>query len=254
MTTDLKYLGVSAFEITSETGIRVLIDPFITGNPMCPVTLDSVKEADMVLVTHGARDHMGDAVTIAREKKALLVCGPEVRAHALKNGVKEDKVTAVLWGDHIELLGISIQAVECRHISFLDANGTYLTGIPLSYIITPEEGTRIYNVGDTAIFSDMRLIAELYNPNIFLVPVGGEPGTTGGYTHLCPREAALATQWVQPEFAIPVHYALDSKDPVEYQEFVRILAPTVNTVLVKPGETVIYNPESHELGPIKPVG
>jgi L-ascorbate metabolism protein UlaG (beta-lactamase superfamily) len=247
MTTSLKYLGISAFELTNEAGTKILVDPFISGNAMCPFSLDDIGEIDMVLVTHGAPDHMGDAVTIAIEEEAFLVCGPEVKVHALKNGVEEAKIRAVLWGDHIELLDIGIQTVECRHISFMRSSDTYLSGIPLSFVITTEIGTRIYNVGDTAIFSDIKLISELYNPNILLVPVGGESKATGGYAHLSPREAALMTQWVAPEFTIPVHYGPNSKEPIEYEDYTRILAPTAKVCLLKPGETVNYNPESHEL-------
>lgn len=247
MTTSLRYLGISAFELTNEKGTKILIDPFISDNPMCPVSIDDIGEVDIVLVTHGAPDHMGDAVDIAKEKEAFLVCGPEVKVHALKNGMKEAKIRAVLWGDRIELLSVDIQTVECRHISFMRSSDTYLSGIPLSFIITTEIGTRIYNVGDTAIFSDIKLIAELYDPNILLVPVGGEPQATGGYSHLSPREAALMTQWVVPEFSIPVHYGPTSKEPAEYEDYTRILAPTVKVCLMKPGETVNYNPKSHEL-------
>jgi len=247
MTTTLKYLGISAVEIVNEAGTKVLIDPFITNNPMCPLALDEIGDVDIVLVTHGAQDHMGDAIAIAKEKQALLVCGPEVRVHALKNGVNDTKIIAVLWGDHLNVLDIGVQTVECRHVSFLRSGDTCLTGIALSFIITPDNGTRIYNMGDTAIFSDMRLIAELYSPNILLVPVGGEPRATGGYAHMSPREAALATQWIMPEHAIPVHYGPDSIEPLKYRDHVHLLTSTVKVHLMKPGETVTYHPETHEL-------
>jgi len=247
MTTTLKYFGISAFEITNESQTHALVDPFITHNPLCPLKLEEIGDVDLVLATHGAQDHMGDAVAIAKEKGASLVCGPEVRFHAVKNGVNDAKIITVLWGDYVEVLGIGIQTVECRHVSFLRSGDICLAGIPLSFIITPETGTRIYNMGDTAIFSDMRLIAELYDPNILLVPVGGGPQTTGGYAHLAPREASLATQWIMPEYAIPVHYGRDSAEPVEYQNYVHTLAPTVKTHIMRPGESVTYNPKNHEL-------
>lgn len=251
MTTTFKFLGVSAFEIANDEGVKMLVDPFITGNPLCPVKLDELTGVDMILVTHGASDHMGDAITIAKKQETLLICGKDVGIHALNNGVRKDKITEVLWGDQIEHLGVKIQTVECRHMSLLDSNGTRLTGIPLSFIISPENGTRIYNVGDTSIFSDMRLIAELYNPNILLIPVGGEPQTTGGYAHLSPKEAALATQWILPELAIPVHYGADSREPADYENYTRLLTPTVKTYRMKPGETVRYDPETHKLTHIR---
>ncbi len=74
----------------------------------------------------------------------------------------------------------------------------FISDLPLSFIISSEENVRIYNIGDTALFSDIKLIGELYQPNIMLVPIGGSPKLTGGWTHLAPREASLAVQWIHP--------------------------------------------------------
>jgi len=220
MSTTLKYYGISFFEIEAQ-GRKILVDPCITANRLCPVKVEDIGQADIILITHGAKDHMGDAIDLQKTTDATLVCDPAVKVHAIRNGVREDKVTNMLWGDLIHIDEVSIQAVECRHISFFASKDTYISGLPLSFIIYPEEGTRIYNVGDSALFSDMKLIGELYQPNIALVPVGGSPELTGGWAHLPPREASLCVQWVRPEVVIPTHFDPDSDEGEQFASRVR---------------------------------
>ena len=242
MATTFRYYGVSFFEIETQHH-KILVDPCITANRLCPIKVEDVVAADIIIVTHGARDHMGDAIEIQKATGATIVSDPGVRVHALKHGIEEDKIIKMLWGDLIEVKGINIRAVECRHISFFLSQDTYISGLPLSFIIYPEEGTRIYNVGDSALFSDMKLIAELYQPNVALVPIGGQPELTGGWTHLPPREASLCVLWVRPEIVIPTHFDPESGDGDQFVAKVRDLAPTVKVVMLKPGESFTFNPQ-----------
>jgi len=241
MSTKLKYYGISFFEIEAQ-GRRIIIDPCVTANRLCPIKVADIDQAAIILVTHGAKDHMGDAIDIQKATDATIVCDPAVKVHAIRNGVSEDKVISVLWGDLIQIGEVYIQAVECRHISFLASGDTYLSGLPLSFIVYPEEGARIYNVGDSALFSDMKLIGELYQPNIALVPVGGSPELTGGWAHLPPREASLCVQWVRPEVVIPTHFAPDSGEGDQFTARVRELAPSTEVVLLRPGESFLFKP------------
>jgi len=241
MPTTLKYYGISFFEIEAQ-GRKIMIDPCITANRLCPIKVEDIGQADIILITHGAKDHMGDAIDIQKMTDATIVCDPAVRAHAFRNGVQKDKVISMLWGDIIHVGKIGIQAVECRHISFLAYGDTYISGLPLSFVIYPEEGTRIYNVGDSALFSDMKLIGELYQPNIALVPVGGSPELTGGWAHLPPREASLCVQWVRPEVVIPTHFDPDSDEGDQFAARVRELTPSTEVVTLKPGESFIFKP------------
>jgi L-ascorbate metabolism protein UlaG (beta-lactamase superfamily) len=235
--TTLRYLGVSAFEITNRDRVKIIVDPFISKNPICPVKLGEISRADLIVVTHGAADHMGDALELQKRTGATLVCGSDVRVHAVRNGVPRESIVSMLWGDRVEVRGIDFKCVECRHISFFQSGDVYLSGVPLSYVISPDPGVRIYNAGDTALFSDMTLIGQLYRPNLALMPIGGSPSVTGGFGHLQPYEAALATQWVGPDVVIPVHYAPDSGDVQLFAEHLRLLAPTVKLKVLKPGET-----------------
>ena len=241
MATTFRYYGISFFEIETPHH-KILVDPCITSNRICPIKVEDIKAADIILVTHGARDHMGDAIEIQKATGATLVSDSGVRLHAQRCGVERDKVLSILWGDLVEVKGIKIRAVECRHISFFPSQDTYISGLPLSFIIYPEEGTRIYNIGDSAIFSDMKLIAELYRPNVALVPIGGQPDLTGGWAHLPPREASLCVQWVRPEIVIPVHFDPESGDGDQFMAEVGELAPSVKIEMLKPGESFTFNP------------
>ncbi|KPK23391.1 MAG: hypothetical protein AMJ70_03620 [Dehalococcoidia bacterium SG8_51_3] len=244
MSTSIKYHGISFFEIEAQ-GRKILVDPCITANRLCQIKVEDVDRADIILVTHGAKDHMGDAIDIQKTTNATIVCDPAVKVHALRNGVTKDKVVSMLWGDLINVDKVNIQAVECRHISFFASGDSYLSGLPLSFIIYPEESTRIYNIGDSSLFSDMKLIGELYQPNICLVPVGGSPELTGGWAHLPPREASLCVQWIRPEIVIPTHFDPDSGEGVELAARVKGLAPGTKVILLNPGDSFVFKP--HEI-------
>lgn len=103
MSTLLRYVNFSCFEITTRDGYRIVIDPFLSGSaehgiPPSPVTLDALDQTDLVLVSHGAFDHLGQAVEIVKRSGALLACGPDVRLHALANGIQADRIAYLLSG------------------------------------------------------------------------------------------------------------------------------------------------------------
>ena len=241
----IEYFGISAFRLITEAGISILIDPCITHNSLCPIGINDISDIDLILVTHGAPDHMGDAIELQKQTNATLISGPAVRVHAWKHGVSQNKTIAILWGDQIESHGISIRAVECRHVSFFQSTDGYLTGLPLSFIITPEEDARIYNAGDTALFSDLKLIGTLYQPNIAFIPIGGTPELTGGYSHLPPREAALATQWINADYVIPTHYQPGTDETARFQRHLQLLTPATQLLVLQPGEKRVYDAQLH---------
>ncbi len=223
----------------------MLIDPCISSNPLSPIEISDILDIDLILVTHGDPDHMGDTIELQKRTNATIISGPAVRVHAWKHGVPQNKTIALLWGDQIEIHSVIIKAVECRHVSFFQSTDCYLTGLPLSYIITPEENVCIYNAGDTALFSDLKLIGTLYKPNIAFIPIGGTPELTGGYSHLPPREAALAAQWINPNYVVPTHYHPDSDEVVRFQKHLQLLTPSTQLLILQPGDKRVYNPQTH---------
>lgn len=242
METTIEYLGHSVFEITSERGIKILVDPYITGNSMCPMKVEDFKGVNLILVTHGARDHLGDAIQIARNNNSVIICGPDVRYFARKSGIPADKVRVLVWGGVIEEAGIKIRAVEARHCSFVTSSEKEFIGnIPLSFIVYTETGNKIYHMGDTSIFSDMRLFGNLYAPHILCIGVGKPRGY---FSEMSPFEAALATQWVRPRIVIPMHYEDGSDDPKKFEECVKMMSDFIEVKIMKPGETLKLNYET----------
>lgn len=210
---------------------------------MCPVTVEKLDDIDLVLVTHGAPDHLGDGISIMKQNtRAMLVGDHDVRVHAIRKGIPDSRVKTLVWGAELQLFGVRIKAVENRHVSFLknDEDG-YITGLPLSYMVYPDNdkisGIALYHAGDTSIFSDMRLLGELYRPDVALIPVGAAPGF---YPELSASEAAQAIQWMAPSLAIPMHYEQGSGDPELFLNILKALSPRTMGVKMSPGETIRF--------------
>ncbi len=178
----ITFLGHSGFIIESD--VTVVIDPFLTGNPKAALTPDEVTSADIVLVTHSHPDHLGDAIPIAKRTGAVLV------------GVHEVAVSDELAGEGmniggtIEVKGIPITMVKADHSTGLGDSAGF---------IWKQGGKVLYHMGDTGLFSDIKLISELYKPEIAFIPIGDR------YT-MDPEQAAMAARWVNPKWVFPMHY------------------------------------------------
>ncbi|MFC2042070.1 metal-dependent hydrolase [Chloroflexota bacterium] len=239
-TVKIAYYGVSAFRITTAAGKKILIDPYITGNPLCQKEPDYFSDVDLVLVSHGAFDHLGDAVTILKASGAVLMAGGyDVCRYAMEKGVPEERMVKTIYGDKKEIEGIQIRSVYARHGSKLDGEQGSYYGMPMGFVIRTENNIRIYHGGDTSLFGDMQIISRLYRPNIFLVGVGS---VSEGYAfEMEPREAALAAQWIAPEIAIPMHYPPGADNPQAFRDALEIIAPEVEAVLLEPNTEITYH-------------
>ncbi len=226
MSTLLHYLNFSGFEITTRDGYRIVIDPFLSGSeehgvPPSPVPLESLDHTDLVLVSHGAFDHLGQAVEIVKRSGALLACGPDVRLHALSNGVPPERIAYLLSGCTLQTDRVVVKALDVRHISLFKSGDDWLSGQPLSFMIKLPGGPTIYHSGDTSLFGDLKLFGELHRPDVALLCVGGVRSHGFEVIPLPPDEAALALEWLGARLAIPMHYRPDSSAA---DEFVRLVA------------------------------
>ncbi|MCK4785281.1 MAG: metal-dependent hydrolase [Desulfobacteraceae bacterium] len=234
------YFGGAAFKITTPGGKRILIDPYIAENQLCHKSLEYFYDADLILVSHGAFDHMGDAIEIMRESKAILICGGDVAKHSLQMDIPRERVRTAIYGGQEEFEGIRIKIVYARHQStVLSGSGDILYyGVPMGFVINTENDIRIYHTGDTSLFGDLRLVGMLYSPNILLI---GISNVGEGYpTEMDPREAALATLWVAPDVVVPMHYPPGSDDPAKFREAVKIVAPNVESIIIEPNSQITY--------------
>jgi len=224
------WLGHATFLFQSPGGKRIVLDPWMTGNPSSPESAKKLGELDLILVTHGHSDHVGDAVPLARSSGAHVVAPFELSVWLQGKGLKN--VTGMNPGGTLQLLGLSITMVPAIHSSSLQEDGkTLYLGVATGYVIKFENGLTVYFAGDTCVFGDMRLIAELYRPSIGFLPIGDL------YT-MGPEQAAKACELLGIKQVVPMHYGTFpalTGTPAKLRELV---APRgVQVLELKPGET-----------------
>ena len=188
----LRYFSHSAFQITTDSGIVVLIDPFLDGNPTSPVKSDDVK-ADYIILTHAHGDHLGDTIKIAKEHKATVIAVNELADYCASNGV--DAHNMHIGGGHNFDFG-RVKFTIAHHGSLSPDN--HFGGEPAGVLITAD-GKTLYHAGDTGIFYDMKLIGEMNKIDYALLPIG-DNFTMG------VDDAVKAAEFLQAEVSIPMHY------------------------------------------------
>jgi L-ascorbate metabolism protein UlaG (beta-lactamase superfamily) len=236
----ITWYGHACFEIVTPGGKVVLVDPWF-GNPSSPRAAASVDRCDVMLVTHGHGDHLGDAFEIARRTHPAW---PQIHELSLWTGIgakagDRTEVIGMNKGGTVEVRGLRVTMVPAEHsagnlLSETDDAPVHL-GEPVGFVIEMEDGYRVYHAGDTAVFSDMRLIRDLFAPDLALLPIGGH------YT-MDPRGAALAVELLGVEDVIPMHYGtfpILAGTPAQLEEELGRRGLTGVTVHApKPGETV----------------
>jgi len=194
---EITWLGHSAFKLVSSTGKTILIDPWLD-NPKAPAGLKDGINADLILVTHGHSDHLGNTVEIAKRTNAKVIAIYEVSVYLESAGL--GNVQGMSKGGTVNVDGIEVTMVDARHSSTIETDGKMIPGGEAAgYVVRFENGYRIYHAGDTALFMDMKLIGQLHRPHVAIVPIGGL------YT-MEPRDAAIACKWIKPKHIIGMHY------------------------------------------------
>ena len=221
----LTFHGHSCWELFDGTH-RVLIDPFLTGNPLADVKADSFSKLDAIIVTHGHGDHIGDAVAIAQKTKALVVSNFEIVNWFGKRGIEGHPLS--IGGGRTFPFG-HVKLTIAHHGS-TGPDGEAL-GDPAGVVIGMG-GRKVYHSGDTGLFLDMKLIAEMNGPfDVALLPIGDN--FTMGIV-----DAAKAAEFVDAKVTIPMHYDTFGWITADPNEFVRkVNAGERKALVVKPGGT-----------------
>jgi L-ascorbate metabolism protein UlaG (beta-lactamase superfamily) len=196
----LTWIGHASFILETPGGKRALIDPWMTGNPVCPDSLHDPGDVDLILLSHGHSDHTGDVVRLAKEKSpAAVICMIELGDYLGSKGV--ENIIGGNKGGTLSAEGISVTLTHAFHSSsYGEEDGTIVyTGEPAGLIITLENGYRIYFAGDTTVFGDMALIGELYKPDLAMLPIGD-------FFTMGPMEAAKAVELLGVKHVLGMHY------------------------------------------------
>ena len=207
-------------------------------------------------------DHFGDTAAIAIRTGAPVVCGTDSKALLLERGVPEAQIRTTVWGIQVNVGGVHVWPVECHHWAQARLkDGSVVTGTPLGFIVEPEPGVRVYHFGDSAIFSDMRLIGQLYRPTVgllgctqpkSLLPLFNAGAGTVLTGEMSPDEAALAAEFLGVRYAIGTHYVdVDDIDVTDFLEAVPKHDSTGSRVALalRAGETLVLDGDRHVVEP-----
>jgi len=229
----LTWLGHHTFRLDTADGRTVLLDPWVESNPACPKEHHGFERIDVITISHGHGDHIGDAVTLAKKFNPPVVCNSEIHRWLQRKGVT---TTAPMnKGGTQEQAGIRFTMVHATHSSGIEDSGQVIYGgEACGFVITLENGTRIYHAGDTGVHADMALIGELYAPDLALLPIGDR------YT-MGPREAAIAARMLKPRWIVPAHFGTSSSltgTPEAFREELANAGVKAQVIVLEPGGSV----------------
>jgi len=245
--TEVLWLGQSAFRITTPGGKVIITDPWLRQNPLTPAkykNLEALGKIDVLLVTHGHFDHFADAPALALMNQVPMYAPGDMNQTVGLLGILPPNLVPRFnkGGTITPAPGIKVTAVRADHSSVIvwknPATGkeeSHPGGEPVGFIIELENGFRIYHMGDTGLFPDMKFIADYYKPDLVLMPIGG-------HFTMGPADAAYATrEWLKPRFVIPMHYGANPLGKGTPEEYMHALGDTATRVLpLKPGETASF--------------
>lgn len=244
-------LGHASFRMATEDGLTVYFDPWLDKNPACDLSVDDVEKADVVIATHGHSDHIGDSFRLCQKTGASFVGNYELCLTGVKHGLKVGTNAFPLNpGGTAEVKGLKVTAVQAFHSLSMSANlalgappdDMYFRpdGAVCGMVLRFPNGVTVYDTSDTSLFSDMQLIAQLYGPQIAILPVGGR------YT-MGIEAGARAASFIRPDVVIPCHYGQATGQPADIDAFrqaVGYQALGTQVVALQPGETLHYTKSS----------
>jgi L-ascorbate metabolism protein UlaG (beta-lactamase superfamily) len=244
------WLGQSAFKITTPTGKVIVIDPYLTANPKTPEAykkLEALGKVDLILVTHGHLDHYLDAPALAKLNNAPLWAPAGLSQSMQTLGVLPvAQANRMNKGGSIRPFGptgVRITMTHAEHSSELvwrnpatDKDETHVGGEPCGFVIEFENGFKLWHLGDTGVFGDMKLVGEMLKPDLLLIPIGG------GQFVMNPADAAYATrELIKPKMALPMHYGTNAALVGTPEEYSKALGnASVKVLAIKPGDALEF--------------
>ena len=225
----LTWLGHASFRIDTPGGKRIYVDPWLDGNPKCPDGEKEPERMDVIAVTHGHSDHVGNTVELAKRFSPEIVAQVELKGWLGKQGAPVGEMPGPNKGGTVEAAGVSFTLVNAFHSSSSDA-GDY-TGESCGIVIGLENGTTLYFAGDTCVFGDMQLIGRIYEPDLAILPIG-DHFTMG------PKEAAVALELLGVRRCVPSHYGTFPLLHGTPDELRRLAPKDVEILAPEPGGTI----------------
>ncbi len=227
----ITWIGHGTVLYRSASGKNVLADAWVDTNPAATPEAKALPRIDVLLLTHGHGDHVADLQAIVKKHDPEIVCIFEMAEHYERKGMK--KIIGMCKGGTVTVQGIRATMVHAVHSNSFDTGEQLLpAGDPAGFVITFENGTRVYHAGDTAVFYDMKLIGEIYKPTIAALPIGDL------YT-MSPLEASYAAKLLGVKYVIPIHHSTFpalTGTPGELLD--RLKGTGIEVLTVKPGETL----------------
>ena len=227
MSSTLTWLGHASIRLTLPDERVVLIDPWLTDNPSCPDDLKNPSRCDVSLLTHGHGDHVGDVKKLIKEFNPVVAANFEL-CSIFKQRTGATRFRDMNAGGALQFNGIRVTMTQAFHSSSVDSDdGPIYAGMPNGVIVEAKGLASVYHAGDTDVFGDMKLIAQLYTPKICLLPIGDQ-FTMGA------KGAALAADFLQPQSIVPIHYKTFPLLAQSADDFRDALAPELKGRLITP--------------------